>query len=392
MWKSYISSLKGDKPQHDVCQDYCLYKECGGVECLTLCDGVSRGEYSEIGAEFIADYVTRYFLENFDILWESTYSELNTKLVELHQSAIVDLSEHVVKKGFPPIHQGNLFVKSELYKYSTTIQLLCIKNEKVLFYKVGNGSAVIIDDSQLVLLSGSTHGDTDQFTFASTLDTIMSSIFQKIEITNKVNGFMLFSDGFDYADGFYYNGVITDNLTTFLNGLLAKQNDAQVNQYCVDYCNKIAQLPSNQANDDMSLALLLRPAFSGRIKSSSSTKVDLSLPFLLYPKTESDDIIIPKEEAMEEKTPEEKTPNEEKYPETSRSFQYLESQTNDISNSLSILKSESKDTKAFIEESIVQQNEIDKKRFGLLMLLGAFSVALSIATILIFIIGKFGNG
>lgn len=89
---------------------------------------------------------------------------------------------------------------------------------------------------------------------------------------------------------------------------------------------------------------------------------------------------------------EEKTPNEEKYPETNRSFQYLESQTNDISNSLSILKSESKDTKALIEESIVQQNEIEKKRFGLLMLLGAFSVALSIATILIFIIGKFGNG
>lgn len=389
MWKSFTSMFKGDKPQHDLCQDYCLHKKSNMVECITLCDGASSGEHSDIGAEFIANYVTEYFLSNFDLLWNSSYSELNTKLVELHQSAIVDLSEHVLQKGFPPIYQGNLFVKSELYKYGTTIQVCCIKDDRMLFYKVGNGSAVIIDGTELVLLSGSSHeAETDHFTFASTLDTIMSSVFQKFDISQNVKGVLLFSDGVDFSDGFYDSGMITNKTMEFINSFLSVSSTDEAERFFNDYFEKLSQYSTNYAHDDMSMAMLLRKDFSDKIISIASSKVDLRLQSLSYSNEQSHNMC----NSDQIETGIKETTDSDLLLEINRSFSHLDDQTIDIAHSINALKTADTDTRDYISEKIVQKSERDKNRFLLLMLIGAVSVALSAAVIIILLLGTFGNG
>ena len=389
MWKSYISIIKGDKPQHDVCQDYCLHKASNGVECITLCDGASSGEHSEIGAEFIANYVTEFFLSNFDLLWNSSYSALNIKLVELHQSAIVDLSDYVVQKGYPPIYQGNLFIKSELYKYGTTIQVCCIKDERMLFYKVGNGSAIIINESQLVLLSGSSHGaETDHFTFASTLDTIMSSVFQKIEINKSLKGVLLFSDGVDFADGFFVDGIITDKTLEFINDFLLLRNNSDEAEYFNEYLEKMSQYPSNYAHDDISMALLLRSDCSDKLQSISTSEVNLCIPSLSITNDTECGMLDIDGITSETKS----TSDNDAIIEFVHYLPHLKDYTNAITDSCSALIDANADTKECITEKINQGSRIDKKRFLVLMILGAFSVVLSITIILILLMGTWGNG
>lgn len=332
---------------------------------------------------------TEYFLSNFDLLWNSSYSELNTKLVELHQSAIVDLSEHVLQKGFPPIYQGNLFVKSELYKYGTTIQVCCIKDDRMLFYKVGNGSAVIIDGTELVLLSGSSHeAETDHFTFASTLDTIMSSVFQKFDISQNVKGVLLFSDGVDFSDGFYDSGMITNKTMEFINSFLSVSSTDEAERFFNDYFEKLSQYSTNYAHDDMSMAMLLRKDFSDKIISIASSKVDLRLQSLSYSNEQSHNMC----NFDQIETGIKETTDSDLLLEINRSFSHLDDQTIDIAHSINALKTADTDTRDYISEIIVQKSERDKNRFLLLMLIGAVSVALSAAVIIILLLGTFGNG
>lgn len=258
MWQGYIAKQKGNKTAHEVCQDYCTYKASKGTYCIAVCDGASSGIHSEVGAEFVAEYVSSFFVDNFERLWECSVSEMNTLFVELHQSAIKELSKYVVNAGYPAVYRNNQFIADEVLKYSTTLQLIAINDNRMLFYKVGNGTAIAIIDSKINMLSGSDHKvPTDHFTFPSTINTIMFGQFQKYVLSKHVSGFLLFSDGLDFSGGFNDDDAPTKTLLSFLNGIPQNVDRIDVETYISTYLTELSHSPLNEAHDDMSVAILL---------------------------------------------------------------------------------------------------------------------------------------
>lgn len=258
MWEYSYCCLKGNKPDHDVCQDYCFEEHDDGIECIVVCDGASSGINSEIGAEFVSKYIAKYFINHFDVLWNGSLSEHNSLIYDLHQNLIMKLSDYVVSHGRNPIVLDDRTISSEeLYKYCTTVQLLAICGNKAIAYKIGNGSMAYIDGNILRLLFKSTHDTfTAHITYKRTIDTLMNSQLCRFNISESINGFMLMSDGVDFEGGLFYADELTENAITLLNEVIQCPQHAQNTLE-----HFIAQMSTDKTNvpqDDISVSLLLR--------------------------------------------------------------------------------------------------------------------------------------
>lgn len=276
MWTNYYCCLKGNKPDHEVCQDFC-YEEChDDIECIVVCDGASSGIKSEIGAEFISKYISKYFIDNFDKIWIGNLSEHNSLLFDLHQNIIIALSNYVVTQGQKPIVQDDRTVSSEeLYKYCTTVQLLAIKDNKAISYKIGNGSIAYIDGNTVKLMFESTHDPlTAHITYKRTVDTLMNSQLCKFNILESIKGFILMSDGVDFEDGLYYNGKLTDNILGLIRSI---GTDFNTNQSALEeYVLEMSKSKTNIPQDDISISLLIRDDYTPQICNVDNGKYDFS--------------------------------------------------------------------------------------------------------------------
>lgn len=270
MWKFYSTSQKGCKPNHEICQDFYNEVNRGDVNCIAVCDGASSGVHSELGAEFISKFLSEYFAENFDIIWNNSTIENQSMIDDLHASALLKLSEFVVSKGYVSIVDADFMIsKEELGKYCTTVQLIAVKNDQVIVYKIGNGSIAYIDGDKIKLLSKSEHGDlTPHFTYVNTIDTVINSQLRKYTITDNIGGFIIMSDGVDFEGGMYYNGRITDNIPILINKIRENEKPLDVLSACI---SDISKHQTNISNDDITISVLLRDSIDTVIKESEGT-------------------------------------------------------------------------------------------------------------------------
>lgn len=275
MWKIYSASQKGCKPNHEICQDYYNEANRGEVKCVAVCDGASSGVHSELGAELISKFLSEYFAENFDIIWNNNIIENQSMIDDLHGTAILKLSEYVVSKGHPPIVDADFMVsQEEIDKYCTTVQLIAVKNNQVIVFKVGNGSIAYIEGDKIKLLSKSEHGDlTAHFTYKNTIDTVIKSQVRKYTITDNISGFIIMSDGVDFEGGMYNNGNITENLPILINKLKESINPLEA---LSEGISNISIHQTNISNDDITISILLRGSNETVIQGVEKTDDEFS--------------------------------------------------------------------------------------------------------------------
>lgn len=266
MWKIYSASQKGDKPNHEICQD--VYNEVTReiVNCVAVCDGASSGIHSEAGAELISKFLSEYFAENFDIIWNNSMVENQSMIVDLHETALLRLSEYVVSKGYAPIVDTDFRIsKEELDKYCTTVQLVAVKNNQVIIYKIGNGSIAYVEEDKVRLLSNSEHDDfTPHFTYMNTVDTVINSQLRKYTIADSITGFIIMSDGVDFEGGMCYNDSLTENVPLLINKM-RKSGEPSVALF--DSISNISKHQTNISNDDITISVLLRNSIDTVIKN-----------------------------------------------------------------------------------------------------------------------------
>lgn len=257
MWKIYSTSQKGCKPNHEICQDFYYQVNRGEVNCVAVCDGASSGVHSELGSELISKFLSEYFADNFDIIWSNRTIENQSMIDDLHVETLIKLSEYVVTKGYLPIVDADFMIcKEELYKYCTTVQLIAVKQDKVIVYKIGNGSIAYIESDKVKLLSKSEHDDlTPHFTYKNTIDTVINSQLRKYAITDDISGFIIMSDGVDFEGGMYNNGSLTENLPLLINKVKESVNPLRALSECI---LNISKHPTNISNDDITISILLR--------------------------------------------------------------------------------------------------------------------------------------
>lgn len=259
MWNINYVSHSGDKGNDHICQDCCYETHSEEVQVLSVCDGASSGNLSHIGADFISKFVAEFFLLNFDEIWLSDSSKQNMMICKLHQEAIKKLSDHVQSAGYPPILQNNHFIINELLKYSTTIQLIAIKENKALFYKVGNGATFLVDNNHISVLSESAHDEeTKHFTYPDTIDTILDSELFRFELKESVSGFIITTDGVDFKDGLYDEAAPTQKCIELFNNIVSIQDKKDVDAYLSEFVHSISSFNSNVAKDDISIGIIYR--------------------------------------------------------------------------------------------------------------------------------------
>ncbi|MDE5936091.1 MAG: protein phosphatase 2C domain-containing protein, partial [Ruminococcus sp.] len=270
MWKIYSASQKGDKPNHEICQD--VYNEVTRetVNCVAVCDGASSGIHSELGAELISKFLSEYFAENFDIIWNNSTIENQSMIDDLHGDALLKLSEYVASKGYSPIVDNDFMIsKEELDKYCTTVQLIAVKNNQVIIYKIGNGSIAYIEDDKVKLLSKSEHDDlTSHFTYMNTIDTVINSQLRKYTITDNITGFVIMSDGVDFEGGMCHNECLTENMLLLINNMRENDNPSVALSDCI---SNISKHQTNISNDDITISVLLRDSIKTVIEGFEKT-------------------------------------------------------------------------------------------------------------------------
>jgi serine/threonine protein phosphatase PrpC len=157
-------SVVGD---HNQNQDSYRYK-LGNNILLSIADGLGSAPSSKIGS----DLATKIVIED---------SPCNGEKDEFH----------IIYKTWK-----NILGKENLLDYDTTLKYICIKNQEVRFYNVGDGVTYIEtdDDKYLFTINDDFINETDSLCSYS---TNQSNYFKKLFFDNKVC-IVMYTDGIDY--------------------------------------------------------------------------------------------------------------------------------------------------------------------------------------------------
>ena len=154
-WK--ISQYCENPPRYDLshCQDACASYEDGELCVMALCDGAQEGSLSHIGAACIAEFSVNYFAEHFDTVYGAEFNVACEELIKYHQAMISRLSEVAALKKNIQILVGRNIQIRELNKFASSVQVLAVKGDQAIYFKVGNGSAVVASNQAVRTLSDS---------------------------------------------------------------------------------------------------------------------------------------------------------------------------------------------------------------------------------------------
>lgn len=254
-WKIVQCCEPGKKHESSVCQDNCFKLEDAQYKVMALCDGTSDAEFSDLGSKWVAEFTARYFKKHFDSLYNIGFAKICEVLTEYHQQLLMYLSECAAKEKGISIVVDRKINNQELRKYCTTVQVLAVKNGKAVYYKVGNGAAIIVDKyGYSVLSDSSTESPTKHVTLPNTLSVLGCSDFQCFELNDDdYYDVILMTDGVEFSKGLFYNHNINPEFDTLIE--LTKSilfTDGELKEFILKLRNSIY----NTAQDDIGISVL----------------------------------------------------------------------------------------------------------------------------------------
>lgn len=256
IWKIVQCCESGKKHRQGVCQDRCCCEQDGTLDVMALCDGTSDAEHSDVGAQCVAEFTVQYLKNNFEELCQASYGRMSELLTKYHQSLLAELSKHAEEATGVPILNDRTIITAELHKYSTTVQAVAVQGKRVFFYKVGNGSALILGKNGVrVLSTSSTESPTKQVVLAHPLTVLRCSELEQFELEKDDYALILMTDGVEHPRGAFYNGEVGPELELLTQKLQAGDLSEEELRECILAWK---DSPRNLKGDDIGVSVLYR--------------------------------------------------------------------------------------------------------------------------------------
>lgn len=284
-WKIVQCCEAGKKHRQGVCQDRCCCEQDGTLDVMALCDGTSDAEHSDVGAQCVAEFTVQYLKNNFEELCQAGYGRLNELLTKYHQNLLVELSKRAEEATGVPILNDRTIITAELHKYSTTVQAVAVQGKQVFFYKVGNGSALILGKNGVrVLSTSSTESPTKQVVLAHPLTVLRCSELKRFELEKDDVALILMTDGVEHPQGAFYNGEVGPELELLTQKLQAGDLSEEELHECILAWK---DSPRDLKGDDIGVSVLYR-SMEGLEKTPPEKATEASEePMEFSPKTPS---------------------------------------------------------------------------------------------------------
>lgn len=268
----------GKKHKDSLCQDSCSNYEDNQWKIMALCDGTSDAEFSDFGSKCVAEFSVKYMKKHFDSLWGAEFSEICETLTDYHQQLLLYLSQCTEKEKGISIVVNRQINNQELRRFCTTIQIVALKNEKGIYYKVGNGAAIIANRGGTRVLSDSSmESPTKHITLPNTLTVLSSSEFKCFEFTKDDYAVVLMTDGVEYSHGLFYNHEIKPAFEKLLELIRDKRfSHEELKNYILDLEND----SYNTVKDDIGISIIYDDSISSikeeRISQTIDEKIETS--------------------------------------------------------------------------------------------------------------------
>ena len=227
-WK--ISQYCENPPKYDLSnyQDACANYTEGEVSVMALCAGASTGMHSHIGASCVAEFSAKYFAEHFDAFYNAEFNTACAELTNYHQAMISHLAGVAFERKNVQILVGRTIQIKELNKFACGVQILAVKDDKAVYFKIGNGSAAIASDHTIATLSDSVHQPTDVFiTTPNPIFVLINCDFKTFTISPSCNAISLATDGVEFEGGLFFEHEATPFYQKLLEDICDAESDPE---------------------------------------------------------------------------------------------------------------------------------------------------------------------
>ena len=256
-WK--ISQYCENPPRYNLClfADACASHQDGDVCVMALCDGPETATLSSIGASCIAEFSATYFAEHFDDVY---YAEFNTaceELIKYHQAMISRLAEVALEKKGVQILIDRTIQMRELNKFASSVQILAVKGDEAIYFKVGNGSAVIASDGAVFTLSDSVMRDPAIYvTTPNPVNLLISCDFKTFTLSPSCYAIALATDGVEFENGLFYGHSATSFYKKALEDIADCEDDPEAALQSI--VNALVNDNMNCLKDNIGISVMYR--------------------------------------------------------------------------------------------------------------------------------------
>ena len=254
-WSIAGTSIQGvSHVKHDiVCQDAIASHRKDNFYGIALADGAGSLKYSDFGAQLITKISLRFVEHNYDAIYDGT----------INQSEMIDKIENYLMK------KAQKF-KIKFEELGSTLQIVCIKDDRFIFIHIGDGVISYVNKSGLVeVLSHPMNGEFSNQTFFTTTKYENRLRLGLGEIKD-AQSFILMSDGM--SDSFYINKTKQMHMSTSrFARFLHIHGMQEAKKY---YLSVIKEYIMNRTGDDISLIVIDRnKVYTEMIPAKSVNKV-----------------------------------------------------------------------------------------------------------------------
>ena len=136
------------------------------------------------------------------------------------------------------------------------MQAVAVQGKQVFFYKVGNGSALILGKNGVrVLSTSSTESPTKQVVLAHPLTVLRCSELKRFELEKDDVALILMTDGVEHPQGAFYNGEVGPELELLTQKLQAGDLSEEELRECILAWK---DSPRDLKGDDIGVSVLYR--------------------------------------------------------------------------------------------------------------------------------------
>lgn len=252
-----------------VCQDAIASHRKDDFYGIALADGAGSLKHSDIGAKSITKISLRYVEHNYDAIYEGKINqyELISKIEDYLQNKALKLNIDFKELG-------------------STLQLVCIKNDRFIFIHIGDGVISYMNKLGVVeVLSHPMNGEFSNQTFFTTTN-YKDRLRLGIGEIKDAQSFILMSDGM--SDSFYTNQTkqIHKSTSRFAKVL----NVHGIEEAKKWYSNVIKANIMSRTGDDISLIVIDRKEVDKSIELTTKTKFINHINEIIHKKQEIDKI------------------------------------------------------------------------------------------------------
>jgi transposase-like protein len=244
-WKAAHASVVGSKHLKAGfrCQDASAIKVNQAKDALAacVCDGAGSARYSDLGAEAVANAVTKLLCEKANKFISNTLAE-----ADILKTARAAIDEQV------KIHGG------EVKDYACTIVALLVTNEKAVTAHLGDGVIAMVEDSSPRVLSSPDNGEFANQTFFVTSSSAPHRMrVNVIPISPLVKSFALMSDGAQASLYDKKNNIVSSVVEQMASWL----DDAPAEEVNLGMQSAIQDSLIPKTDDDCTVAVIRRGIF-----------------------------------------------------------------------------------------------------------------------------------